>query len=527
MDQRLSITSVQLASVRLLLSSEREVAIHDLLLATAFEYIDDSPRTSEQIAAHLEAVWPGTRHQRRKIDEIMAAAAQSNYVTLHAKAGSVNSWELAERGKLDLHGSRAWAQDVIQRAEAQLSRAALDHFGYVEAKAVRQWTEILLDAISSCLVAGFIANPSGAHVVADAVLVPADVDLQSIDRRIDELVNDEDNQHFLRVMAHEALDPSNTFGTELVHTLTLGYILQAFAAGHDNQAARAEVGSLKEEVFVLDTPVLLQLTGPREYAEPVWSIMTNALDSGVRILVYQRTIEEFKRVIADREEEARAVETALIDNELEVQHIRNSPIDQVLRTWLAVEPKGSDEWFSWQAFCARTDNVLLNISAIGGEVGVSSESDNVQDRNRFEEALARSLSERGNSRGSWYIKHDAELLANLETARSRKPTQSQKIWPGAIIVSSDTHLVESYRAGSVHSQDPFPAALRTAQWAAILARCSDPATAESIAKALSSQLSAQAVISRAAAIPIEAAIQIGRSLKDTPVGTYTRKPIGS
>ena len=521
----LDVTSLQLASVRLLMSSEREAAIHDLLLATSFEYLDSGARTGQEVATHLATVWPGIRHSRHAIDQIMKEAERANYVRVDGHQGSMTIWAIAERGRLDLDGSRKWARDVLNRIESQVRRAALDYFGSVEFHPLRRWTEILIESISVSLKRGFSADPSKVDVV-DNLLIPAEVDIRIVDEHLNQFVKNDDVRDFLRTVARSSLDPASDLGSELVHNLTLGYVLHAFAAGFDNRVARDSIGSLRNEAFILDTPVLLQLSGPRTLAESVTTILCSARDMGVRIVVLRRTMDELRKVLDARNEEGEAIEENLRKHEVEVPHLLASLSDQVLRMWLSSEPDGGSNWLTWSSYRARCERTTATIRALGGETGVTMAPKDDEDHSRFERSLAASLEQRGRGRGYWQISHDAEILTSLGILRAENPADHTKIWPGAIVVSPDTHLVDSYRLGSRSISQDFPAAVTVGQWAAILAKCSDPVAAESLAKTLSSEVSAQAALSRAVTVPLETALHIARSLKGASVSDVSLGAIG-
>ena len=363
---------------------------------------------------------------------------------------------------------------------------------------------------------GFAVDPSRIDII-DNLLIPAELSIDLVDQRLNQLVRDQDVRDFLRSIARTSLDPSSTFGSELVHHLTLGYALHAFAAGLDNPDARKAIGSLKSEVFILDTPILLGLAGPRTQAESILSILSQARKCGVRVIVMQRTIEELGKALSTRNEEAQAIEESLQRREIEVQHLRMVISDQVLQMWLSSEPEGLAGWLTWEEFCAKCQRTIGTVKAHGGAISLTEHRYHDDSQSKFENALRERLSERGGGRGYWQIGHDAEMLVNLRAFRLKNPANQTKIWPGAIIVSPDTYLSDSYRTGPASETHEFPAAITVGQWATILAKCSDPATAELLAEALSREVSARAVLSRAVAVPIETAVQIARSLRNTPV----------
>ena len=52
---------VQLASVRLLLETDRTVDIADIMLATIFEELEVGPKSSEKLFERVRRAWPGVR----------------------------------------------------------------------------------------------------------------------------------------------------------------------------------------------------------------------------------------------------------------------------------------------------------------------------------------------------------------------------------------------------------------------------------------------------------------------------------
>lgn len=509
----LDATAGRLASVRLLLNSERNVAEHDLLLATVFEYLESGPKSTQELVRRLEVIWPGVPVSRHALDGALEAAQSAGYVAVEQTITSRGTWVLAERGRTDLASSRSWASDVLTRAGHEVHRQAQTDLGEDDLDAALRWRDLLVEAIDCGLRDAFVSNPDGVDVVSEQFIFPSVIDLKVVDEYLEERCSADHVCEFLRALVRLAVDPSQVFGTEVVHALTTGYVMRSFAAGFDNAEARRQVGPMTDEVLFLDTPVLLQLGGPLATAEPAWKILAQARKHGVRVVVAEQTQAELDRVIAARETEALLAEADLVKGVLEPEHLRASVRDGVLDLWLSCEPNGSDGWLSWAEFTARMMQVPSTVQAIGGEISFDIEGLDLIDRRPFESAIRTSLDERGSGRGDAALEHDADLLRLIHAARCANPPSSQKVWPGAIALSSDSHLVGSYRAAVGTEPDSIQPSMTIGQWGALLAKCCPPADVEELASAVGADVNFRSTLTRGVAVPIETAIEIARSLK--------------
>ncbi len=508
-------TAGRLASVRLLLSSERDVAAHDLLLATVIEYLESGPKNTQELVRRLELIWPGIPVTRHVLDAALSAAQSAGYVGCEQTMSGKDTWTLADRGRIDLTASRSWADDVLGRATAEVHRQAMADLGIDDVDSAARWRDILLDAIGAGLQKAFAANPAAIDILGEKFLFPAKIDLAVVDASIGDRCSTEEVSSFLRSMARLAVDPAQVFGTELVHTLTAGYVMRSFAAGYDNQEARRAVGPMTGEVLLLDTPVLLQLGGPNQAAEPAWSILAQARKHKVRVVVAAETLEELQRVLNSRDEEARVLEADLISGQSEPLHLRATVRDGVLLSWLSCEPIGTAPWLPWADYRVRLEQLGTTVQAIGGEVGFAPDGVELLSRTEFDKAIRNSLEERGSGRGDPAVEHDVELLRLLHAARVANPPNGEKVWPGAVALSSDSHLVGSYRRAVTTEISPIPPAMTIGQWGSLLAKCCQPADVEELALAIGSDLSFRSTIARGTNVPVETALEIARSLKGT------------
>ncbi len=524
-EANLDTTAGRLASVRLLLSSDRNVAEHDLLLATVFEYLESGPKSTQELVRRLEVIWPGVPISRHALDSALEAAQSAGYVAVEQTIKSRSTWLLADRGRTDLAASRSWASDVLTRAGHEVHRQAQIDLGEDDLDAAMRWRDLLVEAIDCGLRCAFVSNPEAVDVVSEQFIFPSVIDLAVVDKYVEERCSADDVCDFLRALVRLAVDPSQLFGTEVVHALTTGYVIRAFAAGFDNADARRRVGPMAGEILLLDTPVLLQLGGPGPTAEPAWKILTQARKHGVRVVVAEQTQAELNRVIAARVKEAQLAEADLAERVIEPEHLRASVRDGVLELWLSCEPTGSDQWLSWSEFVARMAQVPRTVEAIGGEVGLDIEGLDLVDRRPFESAIRSSLDQRGAGRGDAALEHDADLLRLLHAARSVNPPSAKKVWPGAIVLSSDSHLVGSYRAAVGVESETIQPSMTIGQWGALLAKCCPPEDVEELAAAVGADVNFRSTLTRGVAVPIETAIEIARSLKGVDVSAVALESI--
>ncbi len=489
------------------------MAEHDLLLATVFEYLESGPKSTPELVRRLEVIWPGVPISRHVLDGALEAAQSAGYVAVEQTTTSRDTWVLADRGRTDLAASRSWASDVLTRAGYEVHRQAQTDLGQDDLDTALRWRDLLVEAIDCGLRHAFVSNPDGVDVVSEQFIFPSVIDLTVVDAYVADRCSVDHVCDFLRALVRLAVDPSQLFGTEVVHALTTGYVMRAFAAGFDNAEARRQVGPMGDEIVFLDTPVLLQLGGPGPTAEPAWKILTHARKHGVRVVVAEQTQAELNRVIAARETEALLAEADLTKRVVEPEHLRASVRDGVLELWLSCEPTGSDHWLSWSEFTAQMARVPLTVQAIGGEIGFDVEGLDSIDRRPFQSAIRDSLDQRGAGRGDAALDHDADLLRLLHAARCANPPSAEKVWPGAIALSSDSHLVGSYRAAVGAETDTIQPSMTIGQWGALLAKCCPPADVEELASAVGTDVNVRSTLTRGVAVPIETAIEIARSLK--------------
>jgi hypothetical protein len=244
-EQPVALTTERLAAVRLLLDAERVPETHDILLASVFEYLESGPKSVHEVLAYVRRVWPGVAIDLNTLAATLNETEVRGF-TRHEQvdfAGIVR-WALGAGGELDLKRSRDWADDTLRRFTTDLAAEARAVGIVTVSERLQLLSDLLLDTIAAVIAEAFAIEPS-FEVIGGRHIFPASYDLAKADSLIEHRSIDETVAQFLSLMVRVALDPSQPFGTELVHTLATGYVLSAFVGRLDSSSARAAVGSLE------------------------------------------------------------------------------------------------------------------------------------------------------------------------------------------------------------------------------------------------------------------------------------------
>jgi hypothetical protein len=500
----------RLGAVRLLLETrDRDVATHDILLASAFEFLDSGPKTTDEVLTRIRREWPGVVLTRSTVEGSLEAAAEHSFVDCNSDLGDTEKWRLLDFGRRRVEACRRWGQDVVHRTNTYLADEARKHLGMPGTEEqVRAWGSVLRDALFEG-IKDALTEGGSVKVVDDSLLFPDRYDLDAIRTRLAGNCHDTHVCSFLSVMAGAALDPGNPFGSELVHHIATGYILYAYVGRRDRASARASVGSLRGEQAILDTPVLLRMLGSHGSTAPVMDLVTQALRTGVNVIVSDHTVTELERLLDNRENNVVPdVEKALQHDSAE-EIIRRSD-DQVVTSWLETPGSGRNGRASWKQFRDAAARLPGTLRAIGVNFGLDDEHDLADSKYFFE--FRKHLTERV-TRGDWNIDHDARILVAVRQTRTVNPANADKIWPGAFIVTTDRQIGPIYN--DVVGKQRFPVTVSPSQWAGVIASCSDPIGVHELAKAMASDTSHETLLARAVNIPLATALEIGRCLADT------------
>ena len=292
--------------------------------------------------------------------------------------------------------------------------------------------------------------------------------------------------------------------------MATGYVLYSYLGHRDHHDARMRVGTFNDEVVLLDTPILIQLLSDQNSGRAAVEILKIAVQQGVKVMVEPSTIVELNNVVDSRSGEASEIEKGIRDG-ADLTTLRSTINDQILATWLASQPRTSLGIASWANFQRRARSIESTLTDLGIECSGTTQwtSEMSEEQKAVKSVLEAVLAERGNSRGDVQLEHDAHLLTVAKKERELNPETPSKIWPGAVIVTTDTHMNSAYVG--LFGPQRFPMALTVSQWAGLLGCFSPPVNAERLAFALTEGIPGRTILKGAIQIPTATAIELARS----------------
>ena len=496
----------RLSAVQLLLSSDRSAAEHDILIATIVEALKTQSNGIDSLTEFANTVWPGSLITNVQIRTALMAATAARLVEPLCDDDGSESWRLTALAVEEMHRARDWSIDVVKRFENFLMDRAAQEFGRCDELTAHLWATILEDALFTGIRSGLTSEESGLFVTHASTISSNGFHLDLIFGVIDEDCPDASVNSFLRALALDALDPSNLFGSEIVHNIATGFALNAFLARRDHLSERQQIGTLRGQVVILDTPILLRLLGSNEQASLIWQTLKVSNDQGVSVLIFEWTIEELKNLLTRFTSDALIAEQNIAAGVC--AGVLAKLLDQPLRLWL--EKRESGEITSWEDFLLQVDALPTRIIEIGGSVVPKRTDYSFAESTlfyEFETVLEDVLTERNTTRGrptrgKLQIAHDARLMLEVQTRRPI-PEPDTTFWPGATILTVDTAIAPAYRRALKLNLGTFPAAITFSQWMAIVTSCAEPAEAELVARFVPTELAYETLLSIAVRFPIE------------------------
>lgn len=494
----------QLASVHLLLSSDRAVAEHDILLATSFDALASGDKTTHELREHLQVVWPGIPIPLASVEAALDAARVGGFLERTHLLGERTAWRLAD-GQREVEESEVWAQDVLDRSRRELRDEAHAVLGPVGDQELGLWLDLLLETLRDGVKHSFEVLQANVTIVQSSLLIPDSFDLDLMLSRIERETHDETRRTFLQGMLVNAIDRTHPFGVEVVHNLCVGYVLLSYMQRRDVEAAVGSTGTVRGELALLDTPTLLRMVGPPTRSQPILEIVAMAIEVGFEIGIQPETVEELEHLLDGRERnEVRVIERQLADG-ADPAALRDLITDDVLAPWLDAQIQGP--YGTWNEFRQNVTALISTLRAMGcGLLEPVAPTDGL--RPQFAVALADVLSDRGRRpRNEPVLQHDAALLVRAYEARRMNPPTAQKVWPGGVVVTSDRSLNDAYER-VVSDRATFPVAITFSQFMGIVTGCSSAAAAEKVALIASDQMSHDTLFSLTARFPLEAVLSL-------------------
>ena len=502
----------QLAAVELLLARpDRNVAHHDILIATALELLAPGPLTTAQLLSKVRESWPGLRLLTSQLEAALAAAAAVHNVQHVLLPGGLDAWELLPAGRTELDESATKGNEIIARFRSQISDELRRRTGECRMEDLESVAELVSNAIRASIGKFFELKDTARIERAGGWLRVRGSEAMDIERWIRERTSDSEQTAAILTITMAALDQSTAFGSEMVHHLVTGHLLYLFMARPDEILAATSAGPLDGELLIIDTPMIFRLADEPRLRQPLLELLTAAQKGGMRVTVSERTMAEFERHLkALQNHEVPGIDRALRQGASPTVLAGLQRQVRLLNIWLrwaAHRPAESRSWSSFLAYLKGVEGPANLLSAISVETQPIRQPKTADDRavaERLRGALVAQTTSNGvRNRGDSAIEHDILMLTAIHESRVDNPSSHTKVWPGAFCLTTDRQLDEVYT--KVFGEEPFPVALTVSQLAQIVGAYCDPSASEALALQVAGGLLEAEMVKRTAAIPVELA----------------------
>jgi hypothetical protein len=489
------------------MSEDRAVTDQELILAGVVEQLGAGARTAEEILEGLRAVWPGTGLNAMRLSATLESAERAQLAVQSECPGGVELWSLTPDGSLELELTRTWREEMRARAREQVRVAAVDAFGTDRGTArIERWTLLIEQAIragvreSGGVFAGDVAT------VGVSALLPRAVDADAIRKALCVDDSPEEVRQFLLGCVAAALDVANPFGTEMVNTIVVGFILHATVARRDLAGSASAMGSLAGQRLVLDTPVLIRLIGPPSLAEPTAQILRSAVAAGMDVVVADHTLDELVISL----EHARV--TSLPENRAAMTMSEVAAFGRLVDNdivAIAAAAVAEGRYDKWESFEEAGRSIRPRLT----ELGITCRPHGNYDPSTVatcRQALVSELAARDRRRAPANVDRDANTMAMVWRARRRESPNGT--WPGAWVVTSDTCIAPAMSGVEKTTQWPFT--LSMPQLAALVARCADVPSIAELARAAAALAAQDAGDALACRYPLAVAGELATALTE-------------
>ena len=391
------------------------------------------------------------------------ARAEEALLLERRQGGTDERWALTSESARDAKDDREAAKEIFTRFAGEV-RVRLDDL----LEGQEEITQERARRLAQCLLTAYMA---ASQRVFDGVLRTADplrldsidFDLGAVDDYLRDHVRPPAVATQLGYLARAAFDPTDEFGTEILHLVVTGRVLQGMIARHDLPGPSPVSGSL----LLLDTSALvyrLEPIGP--HPELLEEVLKESRHVGCDVVVTQAVINEWQRLWRAAEKEAPNLANPATGLPSFSSRLRGNP---VLRSWLAKSEAGQPQ--TWSEFKRRNEQIGAWLTR--QKVRIIEDSDiDPELVERMQMELMR-LSDLAASqlRSAATALTDAVSAALVAQARKRDPAPVPRSW----FIAEDRLTNKAYAAIQPH--DLFPVAATVETWLLLLSstRSRDPA----------------------------------------------------
>jgi hypothetical protein len=512
--------TTQLAAVALLAArSDRDVAQHDILLATTFELLAEGPLNAVDIESAVRLSWPHLNLPEDSLRLALDAAVALDHI------GLVNGkYELRELGRSHLVQTSSNAQRTVDEFVQSVHDEMIGRRQSLLPAEADSIANTVIAGVREIVGQAFRSSGATTEIDGDGNFRVVEAESGTLEAWLNGRLADPERQRLVKDLVLMCIDRSTPLGTDLVHDLVVGHILYAFMSRPDISKAMDIAGTMTGQTVILDTPVLVRLMQPGSAASSMRRLLARAIQIGIDLVVFERTIVELQVLLDSAGSSAgvRDLEDALREGSdplLLASLQRAYELNWCWLHWAASQPVARRTWAEWRSGLEGEKGILTLLKAIGiiPREGTSFDGDlpaaaQCADLNL---QLTQQLREAEKHRSDAVIRHDALNLTEVWRIRLAFAGIDGCIWPGAFLLSPDAQLNRAYDA-SVGLQT-IPAVMGFTQLTAVVGRYLSARESEQFANEVAAGVTEQLLLSKAGSVDSATARRIAEALRSDAV----------
>ena len=296
-----TLQAAQLTASRSLLDPARRGNRQDLLVSSLIAVLGTRGElTADRLFDAVRRMWRTNAIANAVLEHALTDARSAGLISQQTDLDGVERFKVAEAATSESEQDKNYVEHLLASFSSEIAERLAE---YADAerllKKVERIANLVVTAIARASEGSYAVESPGASSWARPVHV-APEKITSFSKGL----QPRSVREPVEQLALDALDPSDTFGNEIVHLVVVGNLLHGLAA----QRGTEEHSSLANMRVLLDTSTLVGLVHPG--ADPghklVDSLIGLSLQCGAKVIVAQHTLDEWERVWAAAEAQEKA-----------------------------------------------------------------------------------------------------------------------------------------------------------------------------------------------------------------------------
>lgn len=500
----------RLAAAHAALDPDRQEWRSDILISSLIEILAfKGPQDERQLLPQVNKMWLTNVVDKRLLRTALERAEKGALV--ERKGGLADrrphsrdtKWAAMPGSIVDAKADRKWAKDIIEPFEQDLGgrlSELLDNHEVIEPARQRRLAQYLIGAF----MAGSQRVFNGVVQSGDPEsLNSIDFDLPAIHAYLQARVLPGEVATALKALTQAAFDPADNFGTEILHLIVTGQILQGMLGQRHLTGLNWVAGS----TLVLDTSVLiyrLDNNGPQ--SRLLEELLQLSKDVQCNIIVTRAVINEWNRLWQSAAGDTQTLAAKSTDLPQQLIRLAKNP---VLRNWQFRTEHGRP--VTWTEFKRRYNHIESWLADHGIQIVENEPADPALVERMRQELLRLSAAARQPMRTEAAALTDAVSAAIVAKARKLNSSLAPTAW----FIAEDRFTDEAYR--SIWPEDKFPVASTIEVWLLLLsvARADDPIRADDLATTIGAAVIQKSFLAVSAGYSVSELIKIIELLNTT------------